>query len=126
MKILTLISCLLLITHSTNANIVQPVKDDASGITQNKRVEKKQSFKDFLKHVEKIKGHKLNWRERIRLRFIHIMLPKFTPKSRNEILLAVVLILLMLLAIVLAILLLYIIIKFMISFLEALVIIPTG
>lgn len=116
MKLLTLISFLLLITCSTKANILQPLKNDATVITQNNRVEKKQSFKDFLKSVEKIKGHKLTWREKMKLRFAHIMLQKSAPKSRNKILLTAVLIFLMLIAIALAVLIVYWIIQIIISF----------
>lgn len=116
MKLLTLISCLLVITCSTKASFLQPIKNDATVITQNKRVEKKQSFKDLLKSVEKIKGHKLNWREKMKLRVVHIMLPKSAPKSRNKILLTVVLIFLMLFAIALAALIIYWIIQIIISF----------
>lgn len=116
MKPLLLIFCFSLLSISANSNIPTLINNNHTGITQNNRVEKKQSFKDFLKSVEKIKGHKLNWREKMKLRFAHIMLQKSAPKSRNKLLLTVVLIFLMLIAIALAALIVYWIIQIIISF----------
>lgn len=116
MKRLTLVSCLLVITCSANANILQSVKNDTFTVTQNKKAVKKQSFKDFLKSAEKIKGQKLNWRERIKLSFVHVLLPKAAPESRNKILLSITLVFLMLLVIALAILIVYLTVIVIIHF----------
>jgi hypothetical protein len=83
MKSLSLIICFLLLSASANSNVSVSINNNHTTIAQNNKIKKKKSFKNFLKTVETINGHKLKTADKIKLRVLY-QIQRFSNHSQKK------------------------------------------
>ncbi len=82
-RFLYLIFCFLFLSASASSNVAVFINNNHTATAQNNKIEKKKSFKSFLKTVETIHGHKLKTADRMKLRVLY-HIQRFSDHSQKN------------------------------------------